>query len=120
MSSDATNTETLPANLFPRDKDDAPDFSRQASATVELIFPRKLNGVETGSVSMRRPTIGDRIRNGKINGTDEDRELALFSDLCMLPPAELLTLDLMDYFRVQETFRSFLGSARPATSDLQS
>jgi hypothetical protein len=108
------------AFVYARDHDEVPDFERQPKARVELLFPPLIGGVKTGHLDMRRPTLNDRLINGSLKGTDADRELALFANLTQQAIPDLLKLDLVDYGRLQDTFRSFLGFHRPEKSDLPS
>lgn len=108
------------AYVFSKDVDDVPNFERQPKARIELLFPPEIAGMKVGHIDMRRPTINDRLINGKLAGSDADRELALFANLTEKSIPELLKLDLVDYGRLQDAFRSFLGFHRPENSDLPS
>ena len=74
-----------------------------------LNFPITLNGVETKEISIRRPTVGDQLLADKLGGSDAEKEIAFMANLAGCAPDDLHKLDLKDYQKLQEIFRSFLS-----------
>ena len=81
--------------------------------TVKLAFPVDADGQQIESLEMRRPTVGDlkaARRQGK--GRDEDVEITLFANLCMVPPETIEALDyLTDYSALQDAYAGFAKDA---------
>ena len=79
------------------------------SADIKLEFPIKVAGATVDAVRLRRPTVKDLIAADSIGGDNAARkELAVFASLSGLAPADLESLDLKDYRKLQEAYSSFL------------
>lgn len=76
------------------------------SQTVDLEFPIKIAGASVQVLTMRRSTVGDVLTANRIKDEIE-REIVLFSNLCQVAPEDIRNLDLKDYQKLQEVFRSF-------------
>lgn len=79
-----------------------------SSQTIELEFPIKISGASVAVLSMRRSTVGDVLVANRVKD-DIEREIILFSNLCSVSPEDIRNLDLKDYSKLQEVFRSFTG-----------
>jgi hypothetical protein len=90
------------------------------SANVTLQFPFEISGVKTATINMRRPKVRDRLNASKGRTDQAEVEVALFSFITNLAPDEIEDLDMSDYNRLQEAFRSFLSSGTSPKSDAQS
>lgn len=69
---------------------------------ITLKYPAELSGVLVDSMTMRAPCVRDiRAAQATCNGDEEKREMSLFSSLTQTPEADLMTLKLVDYMRLQ-------------------
>lgn len=75
-------------------------------ASIELEFPITVSGAKVSVLSMRRANVGDVLAANRIKDEIE-REIVLFANLCQLTPDDVRALDLKDYQKLQEAFRSF-------------
>lgn len=78
--------------------------------TITLDYPITVDGAEVKKLSMRRPKVKDQLASDKSGGSDGDKEVRLFANLCEVAPAVIEDLDMIDYGKVQEQYRSFLSS----------
>ena len=77
--------------------------------TIKLQYPVEIGGAKTSELSMRRSKVKDRLAVSKMQGTDADKEIRLFANLCEVEPAVIEEMDEADYKKLQDTFTSFLG-----------
>jgi hypothetical protein len=69
---------------------------------IGLKCPTELNGVQVDRLTMRAPCVRDvRAAQAASNGDAEQRELSLFASLTQTPEADLVTLKVVDYMRLQ-------------------
>ena len=80
-----------------------------AHVDIALTYPLTLNGSTVAAVRMRRPTVGDMIAADKMKGSDAEKEVAMFANLCTLAPADLAQLDMGDYQKLREAWAGFLA-----------
>ncbi len=80
----------------------------KAAEQINLFFPIKESGVELHSVTMRRPKVRDQMKADTGPGTQAQKEVNLFADLCGLAPDTLKELDMADYRKLQKAFDVFL------------
>lgn len=83
------------------------------TTTIKLQFPVEVDGHEYTELHMRRCKVKDRRLAAK-QKTDEDREIALISNLCEVPPTVLDELDAVDYAAVCKVLQGFFGSDTPS------
>lgn len=83
--------------------------------TIQLDHPITIDGGEVAQLTMRRPKVRDQLLAEKHDGSEAEKELAIFANLCGVPPESLHELDLADYFKLQEAYQGFFAS-RAATS----
>ena len=76
------------------------------SNSIELEFPIKIAGASVQVLSMRRSTVGDVLTANRIKD-EVEREIVLFANLCQVTPEDIRSIDLKDYQKIQEVFRSF-------------
>jgi hypothetical protein len=67
-----------------------------ATQDYVLQVPIKLNGVETSTVTVRRPKAGDLRQMDRQKGSQVDKTLYLIGRLCDLAPAEVDEIDAAD------------------------
>lgn len=70
------------------------------SFNITLRKPLQTNGASVGFLRMREPTVADQLAANK--GSDAERETSMVANLCSVTPAEIRSLTLRDYRRVQE------------------
>lgn len=84
--------------------------------TIEFDHEYEFEGKKFSSCKMRKPRLGDRMRNGKlaeIHGFNrEEMEAHLVSRLTSLPVAFLETMWLEDYLKLDRAFVGFLASKK--------
>lgn len=76
---------------------------------VELKYPINVHGTEISALSLRRPTVRDRLLSEKTSGTESDKEVRFIANLCELAPDDIEKLDMADYVKVQEVLAGFLS-----------
>ena len=77
--------------------------------TIELRSPIRIDGAEVTALRLRRPKVRDMLRAEKASGSDAEREIRLFADLCEVEPAAIEELDLADYQALQRVYQGFLS-----------
>ena len=80
-----------------------------AVKTTILTYPIMIDGVEVEKLQLRRPKVRDMLSVDKTAQSDAEKEIALFANLCEVPPASLHELDMSDYARLQQDYQSFLS-----------
>lgn len=78
------------------------------TATVKLSRPFAINGEEVTEVTLREPTVRDRILLNKGTGDAAEKELAMISGLCGLNSSDLMTLPGYDYDQILLAANRFL------------
>ena len=61
--------------------------------TVELEYPITLHGAEVTQLTLRRPTVRDRLIAEKSSGSEVDKEVRFIANLCELAPDDIEKLD---------------------------
>lgn len=79
------------------------------STEIPLDFPITVNGAEVKSLSMRRPKVADVRTAENFKGSEAEREIRLMANLCDVAPKDIESLDMVDYDKLQEAFKSFRG-----------
>ena len=80
---------------------------KASSAEITLDFPIKIEGVEVGSLTLRRPKQKDLKAASLGTSTDAQIEEKLFSNLLQITPADRGELDMSDYRKLQEAYMGF-------------
>ena len=85
---------------------------------VKLHYPVTVNGADVEALNLRRPTVRDMLAADKARGSDAEKEIRMFCNLCEVGPEVIESLDLADYARLQKAYQGFLSSGRetPASS----
>ncbi len=81
---------------------------------IELTYPIEIDGQTISELDIRRPKVRDMLA-ADAGGSDAEKELRLFANLCEQTPAAIEQLDMADYLKLQETYQGFLSSG-PATA----
>ena len=79
------------------------------SETIDLDRPVTVGGETVERLTMRAPKVRDMLAQDKLSGTDAEKEVRLFANLCEVAPAVIEELDLADYRRLQEAYTGFLS-----------
>ena len=74
---------------------------------IKLSHPVVSDGTELRVLSLRRPKVRDVLLAAKIGGTDEEKEIRVLANLCEVAPDVVEELDMADYKRLQDGYRSF-------------
>ena len=85
--------------------------------TIKLTHPIEADGGTVDALQLRRPVVRDMLAADKTAGSEAEKEVRMFANLCEVTPGVIEALDLADYMTLQETYRGFLSSGpqRPAT-----
>lgn len=78
------------------------------SDTINIVLKYPLECGRT-SVTMRRPKVRDMLASDKAKGSDAEKEIALFANLCELAPVDIESLDMVDYQALQKAYQGFLS-----------
>ena len=76
---------------------------------ITLTYPVSVSGIETATLSMRRPKVRDMLAGDKRGKTDAEKEIHIFANLCEVSPEVIEELDMMDYAEVQKAYQDFLS-----------
>ena len=79
------------------------------SETIELKHPITLDGEELKHLTLRRPKVRDMLAADKASGSDAEKEVRVFANLCEVAPAVIEALDMADYQALQERYQGFLS-----------
>lgn len=74
---------------------------------IKLSHPVVSDGTELRVLNLRRPKVRDVLLAAKIGGTEEEKEIRVLANLCEVAPDVVEELDMADYKRLQDGFRSF-------------
>ena len=85
---------------------------RETDEAIEIPLWRPLvkGAIETTSLRMRRPTVGDLVSAQTGASSEADAEMLRHCHLCEQPPDVLGDLDFADYLALDEAFTRFLSS----------
>jgi len=75
---------------------------------IKLDYPIEVDGQTVDTLKMRRAKVCDQEVADR-QPTPVQQEIALFSNLCEVEPAAIRELDLLDYQKIQETYKGFLS-----------
>jgi len=76
------------------------------TVNIELSYPLD-NG--TAQLNMRRPKVRDMLAADKAKGSDAEKEIAMFANLCEVAPSDIEALDMADYQALQKAYQGFLS-----------
>jgi hypothetical protein len=77
-----------------------------SGATITLKFPASSG---PSALTLRRPKVRDMLASDKTKGSDAEKEIALFANLCEVAPADIESLDMADYQALQKAYQGFLS-----------
>ena len=77
---------------------------------VTLSRPLELkSGAQAEKLRVREPTVDDQIVYQERKGSEAQKEIQTFADLCEVAPEDIRALRLKDYQRLQEAYQGFLN-----------
>jgi hypothetical protein len=76
------------------------------ASNLQLQYPLE-NGII--NITMRRPKVRDMLASDKAKGSDAEKEIALFANLCEVAPVDIESLDMVDYQALQKAYQGFLS-----------
>lgn len=79
--------------------------------TVEIALSvpyTALNGTPMASVTMRSPTVRDRIMHLNSTKSDIESNVDMIANLCGLSANDLMNMEACDFFRLEKQFNDFL------------
>ena len=79
------------------------------SGPIKLKHPITLEGEDVTQLILRRPKVRDMLGADKQGGTDAEKEIRIFANLCEVSPAVIEELDLADYQALQGVYQGFLS-----------
>ena len=82
---------------------------------IELVQPIEIGGAKVDQITMRYPTVKDRLDADDYDGSPADRELFLMARLCGLAPDDFHAMHLADYSDLQEALGKFMGGQQKAS-----
>ena len=87
------------------------DRQHEGITVIPLRRPVTVGGNTVHELRMREPAVGDTLTVEKTmrGGTDGEREVRLFANLCEVPTEAIEQLRMYDYKRVQDAYRDFLS-----------
>jgi hypothetical protein len=77
---------------------------------IELSYPVRSDGTELRVLQLRRPKVKDQLLVSKQGGTEEEKEVRLFANLCEVTPETIQDMDMEDYRKLQDTYVGFFDS----------
>ena len=63
----------------------------------------------SSALTLRRPKVRDMLAADKASGSDAEKEVRVFANLCEVAPAVIEALDMADYQALQERYAGFLS-----------
>lgn len=76
---------------------------------IQLNYPVELNGLTVNELNIRRPKVRDMLAADKSKGSEADKEIRMFANLCEVEPNVIEGLDLSDYANLQKVYQGFLS-----------
>lgn len=74
---------------------------------IKLSHPVMSDGTELRVLNLRRPKVRDVLLAAKIGGSEEEKEIRVLANLCEVAPDVVEDLDMADYKKLQDGYRSF-------------
>ena len=76
---------------------------------IKLTEPVEVNGERFEQLSIRAPRVRDLLMASKFDGSDEEKEVRIFANLCEVPPEVVEELTIRDYQQLQKAYQGFLS-----------
>jgi hypothetical protein len=75
--------------------------------TIELDYSIEIDGVSVETLTMRRPTVRDQMVIDKAKGSDTEKAVKFFANLCEVAPSSIEALDTVDFTKLSEVLQDF-------------
>ena len=82
---------------------------KNETITLEYPFHSKSDNREIKELTMRRPSVGDQLAAEHDSKSVGENEVRMFANLCAISPDEMKQVDLKDYRKIQDAYKSFLS-----------
>jgi len=79
------------------------------SESIKLKYPIDVAGEQITSLNLRRPKVRDMLAADKTGGSEGEKEVAMFANLCEVSRDAILDLDGADYGQLQKAYSGFLS-----------
>ena len=76
---------------------------------IKLAEPVEVNGERFEKLTIRPPKVRDLLMASKFDGSDEEKEVRIFANLCEVPPEVIEELTIKDYQQLQKAYQDFLS-----------
>ena len=76
---------------------------------IKLTEPVEVNGERFEALTIRPPRGRDLLMASKLDGSDEEKEVRIFANLCEVPPEVIEELTIKDYQQLQKAYQDFLS-----------
>mgnify|MGYP000954081289 CR=1 FL=1 len=80
------------------------------TTTITLDFPVVSDGTEVRALYLRRPKVRDHMLADKLGGTDAEKEVRYFANLCEVAPEMMENLDMSDYKKLRSAHDGFFDA----------
>jgi hypothetical protein len=80
---------------------------KASTVLIVLDYPVTFGGVEYTELTLRRPLVRDMRIAAKASGTEADQEAILFTNLCVVSPEVIDSLDFVDYGKLSSALQNF-------------
>lgn len=74
---------------------------------ITLKRPIEIDGVKVSALRMREPLVADQLASSAAKGGSEEKEIALFANLCEISPDDLQRMTMRDYKQLQQAYMDF-------------
>lgn len=83
--------------------------AKAASGVVDVELSRAIDvdGKQVQVLHMREPIVADQLALEQMKGSDANKEVTLFANLCQISPDDLRQMSLRDYRKLQQAFAGF-------------
>lgn len=92
-------------------KEELPEYITETADgdyDVKLRRPITIDGAKVSALRMREPLISDQLVMEATKGTDAEKEMALFANLCGISKDDIKNMGQHDYLRVQKAYANFI------------
>lgn len=81
---------------------------QEGKIVITLNSGIDIDGAKVKTLTMREPVVRDNLVADSIKGTDAQKEITMFANLCGLAPNDLDEMTQRDYSRLQKAYINFI------------
>lgn len=87
-----------------------PDYLQieEGHIIVTLNSGVTIDGAKVKTITMREPQVRDNLAADAVKGSDAQKEIAMFANLCGLAPSDFDEMTSRDYTRLQRAYVNFI------------